>query len=79
MKRYYLVQTEQPLKVLLAEETRGLMRIGKQYIANLNYVYNANLTKQCLILSDMKYFTIQLPISKDALIKMKELLIMAKI
>jgi hypothetical protein len=27
----------------------------------------------------MKYFTIQLPISKDALIKMKELLIMAKI
>ena len=74
-----LSQTEQALTAQLAEEARGFMRIGKRFIVNLDYVYHVNMAKQCLVLSDMKHFAFQLPVSKDALKKMKELMIMAKI
>ena len=74
-----LGQTEQALTAQLAEEARGFMRIGKRFIVNLDYVFHVNMAKQCLVLSDMKHFAFQLPISKDALKKMKELMIMAKI
>lgn len=74
-----LGQTEQALTAQLAEEARDFMRIGKRFIVNLDYVYHVNMAKQCLVLSDMKHFAFQLPVSKDALKKMKELMIMAKI
>ena len=74
-----LSQTEQALTAQLEKEARNFMRIGKRFIVNLDYVYNINIAKQCLILSDMKHFAFQLPISREALKKMKELMIMAKI
>jgi len=74
-----LSQTEHALTAQLAEEARNFMRIGKRFVVNLDYVYNINIAKQCLILSDMKHFAFQLPISREALKKMKELMIIAKI
>ena len=74
-----LSQTEHALTTQLAEEARNFMRIGKRFIVNLEYVYNINIAKQCLILSDMKHFAFQLPISREALKRMKEMMIIAKI
>ncbi len=50
-----------------------------RFIVNLDYVYFVNMAKQCLVMSDMKHFAFQLPISKEALRQMKELMIKAKI
>jgi DNA-binding LytR/AlgR family response regulator len=54
------------------------MRVGKRFIVNLDYIYSVNMAKQCLILSDMEHFAYQLPISKEALRQMKELMIKVK-
>lgn len=53
-------------------------RIGKSHIINLNYVFRINPLKQELVLSDQKTFSHTLDISKDALRKLKELLIERK-
>ena len=74
-----LSQTELKLSTLLGEEARMFMRVGKRFIVNLDYVYFVNMAKQCLVMSDMKHFAFQLPISKEALRQMKELMIKAKI
>ena len=74
-----LSQTEQILTRQMGEEAKMFMRVGKRFIVNLDYIYSVNMAKQCLILSDMKHFAYQLPISKEALRQMKELIIMAKV
>lgn len=70
-----LTKTEDALNRQLGEQARRFMRVGKRFIVNLNYVYSVNMAKQHLILSDMRNFAFQLPISKDALRMMKELMI----
>ena len=74
-----LTQTEQKLTAQLRDEARMFMRVGKRFIVNLAYVYFVNIAKQCLVMSDMKHFAYQLPVSKEALKKMKELMVEAKI
>ena len=74
-----LSQTEQILNQQMGEEAKMFMRVGKRFIVNLDYIYSVNMAKQCLIMSDMKHFAYQLPISKEALRQMKELMIKAKI
>jgi len=56
------------------EENRMFARIGKRFIVNLSFIYSLNLLKQELILSDQRFFTEKISISKDALKKLKELL-----
>ena len=51
------------------------MRIGKRFIINMRYVYQINVLKQQLILSDYDHFAFQLSISKEALRKVKELML----
>lgn len=51
------------------------MRVGKKFIINMNYIYLINVAKQILVLSDYHTFAFQVPLSKDALKKVKELLI----
>lgn len=70
-----LTKTEEALNRQLGEQAQRFMRVGKRFIVNLNFVYSINVAKQHLILSDMSNFAFQLPISKDALRMMKELMI----
>ena len=74
-----LSQTEHILNQQMGEEAKMFMRVGKRFIVNLDYIYSVNMAKQYLIMSDMKHFAYQLPISKEALRQMKELMIKAKI
>jgi DNA-binding LytR/AlgR family response regulator len=70
-----LAKTEQALSAQLGEEARLFMRVGKRFIVNTRYVYSVNPAKQHLILSDMQTFALQLPVSKEALRLMKELIL----
>ena len=74
-----LIQMEQQLVEQMKEEASVFMRVGKRFIINRNYVVNINIAKQYLILSDMLHFAFQLPISKDALKKMKDLFIRTRV
>lgn len=68
---------------LLSERLKGKVmyfaRIGKRYIINLNFVFQINVLKHRLILSDFKLCSYSLDVSKDALKKLKELMIQVKI
>lgn len=70
-----LGEMERILATQLGEENRFFMRIGKRYIVNMHYVYQLNVLKQQLVLSDYVHFAFQLTVSKEALRKMKELMI----
>lgn len=74
-----LTKTEEVLTAQLGPEARLFMRVGKRFIVNFRYVYSVNLAKQHLILSDQENFAYQLPVSKDALKRMKELMVKATI
>ena len=50
-------------------------RIGKRYIINLNLVFQINVLKHRLVLSDFHQCTYALDVSKDALKKLKELMV----
>ena len=73
-----LSKMEQVLTQQLGEQARQFMRVGKRFIVNLNNVYSINLSKQYLVLTDQEHFAYQLPISKEALRKMKELIVNTK-
>lgn len=70
-----LGEMEKALAAQLGSEAQVFMRIGKRFIVNLQYVYSINVLKQQLILSDYDHFAFQVTISKDALKKMKELML----
>lgn len=70
-----LGEMERALAAQIGDESKHFMRIGKRFIVNLRYVYSINVLKQQLILSDYDHFAFQISISKDALRKMKELML----
>ena len=74
-----LSHTEEALAAQLGEQAKQFMRIGKRFIVNMNYIYQVDIQKQHLVLSDYNRFVYQLPISKEALKAVKELVIRAKI
>lgn len=74
-----LTKTEEALTAQLGEKAQIFMRVGKRFIVNLRFVYSINPVKQHLLLSDMEQFAYQLPISKEALRQMKELLMKVKL
>ena len=69
-----LGKMEELLSVRTKEESRMFARIGKRYIVNLTYIYRINVLKQELTLSDQRFFSQTISISKDALKKLKELM-----
>ncbi len=80
MKKLIIFNSRDGLVRMDAERSAYFKASGiNRFIVNLDYVYFVNMAKQCLVMSDMKHFAFQLPISKDALRKMKELMIDAKI
>lgn len=69
-----LGKMEELLSVRTKEDSRSFARIGKRYIVNMSYIYRINVLKQELTLSDQRFFSQTLSISKDALKKLKELM-----
>ena len=71
--------TEDALATQLGSNATQLMRIGKRFIVNMNYIYQVDIQKQILMLSDYENFLFQLPVSKEALKAVKELVVQTKI
>ena len=74
-----LAHTEEALASQLGDSAKRFMRIGKRFIINMSYIYQVDIQKQVLMLSDCEHFLFQLPVSKEALKSVKELVIRAKI
>jgi DNA-binding LytR/AlgR family response regulator len=63
------------LTTQLGPEAAIFMRLGKRFIINTRYIYQVNVQKQCLILSDYDHFAFKIGVSKEALKKVKELML----
>ena len=74
-----LAHTEDALATQLGDNAKQFMRIGKRFIVNMNYIYQIDIQKQVLMLSDCEHFLFQMPVSKEALKAVKELIIQTKI
>jgi len=74
-----LSHTEEALASQLGMNAKQFMRVGKRFIVNMRYIYQVDVLKQTLILSDALHFVYQLPVSKEALKNVKELIVKARI
>jgi DNA-binding LytR/AlgR family response regulator len=74
-----LAHTEEALASQLGDSAKQFMRIGKRFIVNMNYIYQVDIRKQILMLSDCDHFLFQMPVSKEALKTVKELVIQTRI
>ena len=74
-----LSHTEDALAAQLGTNANHFMRVGKRFIVNMNYIYQIDIQKQTLMLSDCENFLFQLPVSKEALKTVKELVIQVRI
>lgn len=59
----------------LRERASMFARIGKRFIVNLNFIYQINVLRQVLTVSDGVHFAFQLGISKEALRQLKVLML----
>lgn len=73
-----LGQMETALAKQLGETATMFIRIGKRFIINKNFIYKISLHNQYLLLSDFNCFAFKVPVSKEALRKMKQMLIPAQ-
>lgn len=70
-----LAQMQAVLSSSLKDSASMFARVGKRHIINLNYVYLIAILRQKLTLSDGENFEYTIPVSKDALKKLRDLLI----
>ncbi len=68
-----LGQVQSFLNTTLKDKAAIFARVGKRYIINYGYVYQINVLKQKLVLSDGENFVYQLIISKTALKNLKNM------
>lgn len=69
-----LVHLEKLIAGVLIEKNSIFVRIGKRYIINSAYLFQLNVLRQRLVLSDLASpYTATLSVSKDALRKLKAL------
>ena len=59
----------------LKERASIFARVGKRFIVNLNFVYQINVLRQVLTVTDGVHFAFQLGISKEALRKLKDIMV----
>lgn len=52
-----------------------LARVGKRFIINMKHIYRISVVRQEIVLSDQKTFSYTLNISKEALKKLKEIVV----
>ena len=69
-----LGRIEELLATRFREDCGRFARIGKRYVINLSYIFRINVLKQELTLSDQKSFSFTVPVSRDALKKLKDLM-----
>ena len=74
-----LLHMENALADQLGDKAKQFMRIGKRFIVNMNYIYQVDIQRQTLMLSDCERFLFQMSISKEALKTVKELVMQTKI
>lgn len=70
-----LGQMEQVLASQCQDAEARFVRIGKKYIINIDYIYKISSLKKQLVLTNYENFVFQLELSKDALKKLKEMMI----
>lgn len=69
-----LIHLEKLIAGVLIEKNSIFVRIGKRYIINSAYLFQINVLRQRLVLSDLASpYTATLSVSKDALRKLKAL------
>jgi DNA-binding LytR/AlgR family response regulator len=68
-----LGQIEGLLSQQLGSGTRNFLRVGRGLIINLDYLNHIDVSRQILVLSDCRGLRKKLSASRDALIKVKEL------
>ena len=73
-----LGQMEEMLAEQLKERKSIFARIGKRYIVNLSFVYKIHPQKRQLALTDFSNFLYQIPISTEALKKLKDIMVEIK-
>ena len=66
---------EQLLAEKLGDRRAMFVRVGKRHIVNMDFLYSITPAKQRLILSDLKTFAFKIEVSKEALAKMKQLVV----
>ncbi len=69
-----LAHTQSALAAQLKEKAQIFVRLGKRYIINMRYIYQINVIKQRLVLSDESTFAFNLEISKEALKRLKDIM-----
>lgn len=70
-----LAEMQRFLSEKLQERASFLVRIGKRFIVNVNYIHQINVLRQSLTVTDGVHFAFQLGISKEALKQMKLLML----
>lgn len=74
MVSYQLGQIEKMIASQLDRDADMFVRIGKSLIINRLYIYYIDVTKQKLILSDVRNFSHTVSASKEALKQLKDLI-----
>ena len=69
-----LGRIEELLATRFKNERGRFARVGKKFVINLSFIFRINVLKQELTLSDQKTFSFTVPVSRDALKKLKELM-----
>lgn len=59
----------------LRERASIFARVGKRFIINLGFIYQINVLRQMLVLTDGVHFAYQLGISKEALRQLKTIMV----
>lgn len=59
----------------LGDDAKIYMRIGKRFIVNLKFIHSICIHKQQMVVTDCLHFAFQLPISKEALKKVKDTIV----
>lgn len=70
-----LSEMQRFLSESLRERASFLVRIGKRFIVNANFIHRINVLHHSLIVTDGVHFAFQLGISKEALKQMKALML----
>ena len=70
---YQLGQIETILASQFGDDDDTFVRIGKQLIVNINYIYYINITRQKLVLKDYSDRKYELSASREALKQLKAL------
>lgn len=69
-----LGKMEELLMLRSKTEPSSFARIGKRFIVNIAFIYRINILSQELTLSDQRFFTETINLSKDALRKLKDIM-----